>query len=206
MMTSAQVLATRWNIRVATKLCPKESEMLLRLGIIATVIFGALFVVAQDVHTDYDHTYNFSQLHTFAVKIGTSWGNPLTEQRAKDAVTNQLTQKGWTPAADEASADALVVIHGATQDKKSLDTFYSGGWGGYGWGGFGAPGMSTTTVNNYKVGTMVVDVFDAKTKKLVFRGVGEDEVSDKADKNTKKLDKAAEKMFKNFPPKEKEKS
>lgn len=171
-----------------------------KLGVFFSVIFFGLLVTAQDVQTDYDHSFNFSQLHTFAVKIGTSWGNPLSEQRAIDTVTKALTQKGWSPA-DASTADAQVVIHGASQTKQSLDTFYSGGgWGGYGWGGWGAPGTSTTTVNEYKVGTMVVDIFNAKDKKLVFRGVGQDEVSDKPEKNEKKIEKATEKMFKNFPP------
>jgi hypothetical protein len=177
----------------------------MRRGIIAAVVAMGTLVTAQEVRTDYDHAYDFSQIHTFAVKVGTSWGNPLSEQRVVEAVTNALEKRGLTRA-DPASADSMVVVHGASQTKKSLDTFYSGGWGGYGWGGFGgAPGTSTTTVNEYKVGTLVVDIFDAKSKKLVFRGVGQDEVSDKPEKNTKKVDKATEKMFKNFPPHEKEK-
>jgi len=173
--------------------------MIFRFGIIASVIFAGLFVVAQDVKTDYDRNYNFAQLHTFAIKIGTSWGNPLSEERVKDEVAKALVKRGWSQT-DEASADALVVVHGASQTKKSLDTFYSGGWGGYGWGSFGAPGTATTTVNEYKVGTLVVDIFDAKGKKLVFRGIGQDEVSDKPEKNEKKIAKATEKMFKSFPP------
>ena len=47
---------------------------------------------------------------------------------------------------------------------------------------------------------MLVDIFDAKTKNLIWRGMGTDELSDKADKNQKKLVNATEKMFKNFPP------
>ncbi len=170
--------------------------MSLRLGILSAVILTALLLPAQDVKTDYDRNYDFSQLKTFAVKIGTPWGNPLGEQRAKEAVTQQLTAKGWTQA-DEATADAIVMIHGATQTKQSLDTFYSGG--GWGWGG----GMATTTVNEVNVGSGVVDIFDAKTKKLVFRGTAQDELSDKPEKNEKKIEKATEKMFKNFPPKPK---
>jgi hypothetical protein len=50
------------------------------------------------------------------------------------------------------------------------------------------------------VGTLVVDIFDAKSKSLVFRGTAQDEMSEKADKNEKKLDKATAKMFKDFPP------
>jgi len=59
-------------------------------------------------------------------------------------------------------------------------------------------------VNEYRVGTMVVDVFDAKSKKLVFRGAGQDEISDKPEKNIKKIEKGAEKIFKKFPPQPKE--
>ena len=49
------------------------------------------------------------------------------------------------------------------------------------------------------MGTLVVDIFDAKTKALVFRGTASDELSDKADKNMKKLEKVTDKMFKDFP-------
>jgi hypothetical protein len=194
----------RHNSRVATKVSPKEGEMVVRTGFVVAIIFLGLLVMAQEVSTDYDRSYDFSQLHTFSVKIGTPWGNQLSEERAKEAVTKVLVQRGWQQA-DEASANALVVIHGATESKKSLDTFYSGGWGGYGWGGFGAPGTATTSVNEYRVGTMVVDVFAAKDKKLVFRGTAQDEISDKSEKNTKKIEKGAEKIFKNFPPQPKEK-
>jgi hypothetical protein len=173
-----------------------------KLGIFTALIMASLMLPAQDVKTDYDHSFDFSQLKTFSAKIGTSWGNPLAEQRAKDAVIQQLTAKGWTQAPDETSADALVVIHGATKTQQSLDTFYSGGgWGGWGYGG--GPGMATTTVNEVHVGTGVVDIFDVKNKKLVFRGIAQDEVSEKAEKNEKKIGKAMEKMFKNFPPKAK---
>ena len=37
-------------------------------------------------------------------------------------------------------------------------------------------------------------------KQLVFRGTATDEVSDKPEKNMKKVDDATKKMFKNFPP------
>jgi hypothetical protein len=46
----------------------------------------------------------------------------------------------------------------------------------------------------------VVDLFDAKTEKVIWRSSSSDTLSDKADKNTKNLNKGVEKMFKNFPP------
>lgn len=184
------------NGRIAAKLGMKEDEMKLRLGIMGCVLFAAaLLAYGQKVETDFDHQFNFSQMRTFTVKDGSEWNNPLQQQRAKEDITRELTAKGWTEAPDPASADAVVVLHGATQQQKSLDTWYSGG--GWGWG----PGMSNTSVNTINVGTMVVDVFDAHTKKLVFRGTASDDISNKPEKNAKKIDKAVEKMFKDFPPK-----
>jgi hypothetical protein len=160
-------------------------------------------VFAQDVKTDFDKSANFAAIKTFSIKIGTTWGNPLGESRVLQEFDKSIVEKGWAKA-DEAKADALVVLHGATEVKKSLDTFYTGGgYGGYGyrgWAGYGM-GTSTTSVSEYTVGTLVVDIFDAKTKKLIFRGIATDELSDKVSKNIKKIEKASDKMFKNFPPK-----
>ncbi len=74
--------------------------------------------------------------------------------------------------------------------------------GGYGYryGGMGGMGTASTTVSEYTVGTLVVDMFDAKTKNLVFRGTAEDELSDNPEKNAKRLEKASDKLFKDFPP------
>jgi hypothetical protein len=165
------------------------------LGLAGTIAF------AQEVKVDFDKAADFSKVKTFAIKIGTSWNNPISEKRVLAEIQQGLTEKGWT-VADEATADALVVLHGATEKQKSLNTFYTGGYGGYGWrGGYGG-GMSssTTTVDEYTVGTLVVDIFDAKSKQLMYRGVAQDELSDKAEKNAKKLAKASDKLFKDFPP------
>ena len=168
----------------------------------AVVLFGAA-AFAQDVKTDFDKDANFAAVKTFAVKIGTSWNNSISEKRVADEISDTLTSKGWTKAAPE-SADALVLLHGATEKQKTLNTFYSdmGGYGGYRWGGMGGMGMgsATTTTSEYLVGTLVVDIFNAKTKALMFRGTATDELSDKPEKNIKKLDKASNKMFKDFPP------
>lgn len=166
-------------------------------GIAILLLAGGVF--AQDVKVDYDKKFDFSTLKTFSIKIGTSWGNPLSEKRVLDAFEAALTKKGWSKV-DEASADALVLLHGTSTKEQSLNTFYSGYGGGYRWGGWGGMTTATTTVSEYTVGTLVVDIFEAKSKDLVFRGTAQDELSDKVEKNQKKLDKSTEKMFKNFPP------
>jgi len=171
------------------------------LAVAAAMSVAGATAYAQDVKVDFDKSANFSGIHTFATKIGTSWNNPISEKRVLGEVQEAIAAKGWTPT-EEAKADALVVLHGATEKQKSLNTFYSGGYGGYGWrGGWGGGmGSSTTTVDEYTVGTLVVDVFDAKSKQLLYRGIASDELSNKPEKNAKKLAKATDKLFKDFPP------
>lgn len=154
---------------------------------------------AQDVKIDFDKAFNFAPVKTYSMKLGTAWGNDLSQRRVMTEFDEAIAAKGWKKV-DEAQADIQVVIHGATQTKRDATTFYSG-MGGYGYryGGMGM-GTASTVVNEYKVGTVVVDMFDPKSKSLVFRGIAEGEISDNAEKNAKRLDKASTKMFKNFPP------
>jgi hypothetical protein len=157
-------------------------------------------VWAQDVKVDYDKAANFGAIKTFSLKLGTSWGNQIGEKRVTDEITQALTEKGWT-LSPEGKVDAQVVLHGATETKRSLNTFYSGtGMGGYRYRGWGGTGTATTTESEYTVGTLVVDIFDATGKSLLWRGIAQDELSDKTDKNVKKLGKASDKLFKDFPP------
>jgi hypothetical protein len=179
-----------------------------RFAIAAALLFVGAAASAQDVKTDFDKNAKFDAIKTFAVKVGTSWNNQISEKRITDEIAQTLTEKGWKQV--EENPDALVLLHGATEKQKSLNTFYSGmgGYGGYGyrgWGGGMGMGTATTTTSEYLVGTLVVDIFDAKTKQLMFRGTATDEISDKPEKNIKKIDKASNKMFKNFPPGSKEK-
>ena len=175
----------------------------------AIAIAGALLLpailVAQSVQRDWDKKFDFATVKTFHMKIGTSWGNQLSERKVIADMAEALTEKGWKQVESEAAANLHVVIHGATEVKKSLNTFYSGMGGyGYGYGGWGG-GMAsgTTTVSEWVVGTLVVDMFDAKTKNLVFRGTASDELNKDPKKNEKKIDKAAQKLFKDFPQKDK---
>jgi hypothetical protein len=164
----------------------------------ASLLMLPVVLSAQDVKTDFDKAFNFSTVKTYSIKIGTTWGNELSERRVLTEFDQAIAAKGWKKV--EAQADIDVVLHGATQTKHDVNTFYAGGGYGYYYRGFGGMGTTSTTVSEYVVGTLVVDMFDTKTKNLVFRGTASDEISDSAEKNQKKVVKASEKMFKNFPP------
>jgi hypothetical protein len=168
---------------------------------VCTVLFLAALgtAFAQQVKTDFDHQANFSQYKTY------SWqeikpANSLWDARIKNAVDAQLTAKGWTQVAS--GGDVAVVAIKTSQTQRSLQTFYDGFGGGWGWRRFGGGGFgeATTTEQDYKEGTLVIDLYDAKTKQLIWRGSAEDMVSNKAEKNEKNLEKGVAKMFKKFPP------
>jgi Domain of unknown function (DUF4136) len=166
------------------------------------VLIGMMFLFAgkssaQQVKTDYDHSANFGQYKTYSwEKVQTK--DPLLVDRIKNAVNSTLAAKGWTLV--PSGGDVEVFAIETTQNQQTLDTFYNGFGGGRRWGGFGGFGDATTTVETYKVGTLVVDLFDAKTEKVIWRSSSSDTLSDKADKNTKNLDKGVNKMFQHFPP------
>jgi len=163
---------------------------------------GIVFLIAtaslaQQVKTDYDREANFSQYKTYSwEKVQTQ--DSLWVDRIKEAVNTDLAAKGWTPV--QSGGDISVVAIETTQNQQTLDTFYDGFGGGWRWRGFGGFGDSTTTVETYKVGTLVVDLFDPKTKKLIWRGSASDALSNKSDKNIRNLDKGVQKMFDHFPP------
>jgi hypothetical protein len=153
--------------------------------------------------TDYDRNVSFSNYRSFSIMKGNSSGNPLMDQRAATDVVSVLTSKGWTEA-PAGEAQATVVVHAATKTKHTYETLYDG-WGGGGWrrwggyrGGFG--GGATTFVQDYKVGTLVVDIFDAKTKQAIWQGFASDALSNNATSNARATEQAVEKMFGKFPP------
>jgi hypothetical protein len=154
---------------------------------------------AQQVKTDYDREANFSQYKTYSwEKVQTA--DQLWVDRIKEAVNKTLAAKGWTPV--QSGGDVAIVAMETTQNQQTLNTFYDGFGGGSGWRGFGGGGFgdSTTTVQNYKVGTLVIDLFDSHNKKLIWRGSSSDALSNKSDNNIKNLDKGVQKMFDHFPP------
>ncbi|MCU1233962.1 MAG: hypothetical protein JWP63_1929 [Candidatus Solibacter sp.] len=172
-----------------------QRKILATLGI---VLLATTASFAQQVKTDYDRSTDFNQYKTY------SWQKVQTEDslwadRIQEAVNSTLAAKGWTQVPSGGNV-AIVAIE-MTRNQQTLDTFYNGFGGGWRWGG--GFGDSTTTVDNYKVGTLVVDLFDANTKKLIWRGSSSDTLSDKSDKNIKNLDKGVQKMFNHFPPAEK---
>ena len=151
-----------------------------------------------NVTTDYDHQTNFSQFKTFSfAKVETD--NPFYEQRIKDEIAKDLQAKGLQIA--QSGGDLEVTAVGSAVNKQEYSTFYNGPRFGYYYGGFGTLGGYTTTrVNNYKVGTLVVDMYNGNSRHLVWRGTASRTISGSAGDMTKHLNSAIDQMLQKFPP------
>jgi hypothetical protein len=163
----------------------------------AALVLTATAAFAQKVTTDSDPAAPFATYKTYAWTKGTPSPNPLGEKRIQDGVNAKMTAAGFKLVAE--NPDVVVATHAVAKEEKELVTMGMGGYGRWGYGG----GTGTTSVNTYMVGTLAVDMYDAKTKNLVWRGIATDTLSDKPEKNADKVEKSLEKMFKEYPPKAK---
>jgi len=155
---------------------------------------------AQTITYDFDKAADFSRFKTYAWVRGTPLSDELNHKRIVNAVDTQLAAKGLGKVEVGASPDVLVAYH-ATFNKNLQINGFSTGWGGY---RFGANRSGSARVDEILVGTLVVDMVDAGSRTIVWRGTATKELDVKAnpEKREKNINKAAERLFKNYPPKE----
>ena len=112
------------------------------------------------------------------------------DEHVKGAVDRQLLAKGLMKAT--VNTDLLVVYHAGKEEQLEEE-----GWGYGGWWGTGSG-----DVNSYEKGTLIVDLIDAKTDSLVWRGTAQKVLSETPSpgEREKTIDDAVEKMFKKYPP------
>jgi hypothetical protein len=149
-------------------------------------------VVAQQVSVNYNHNASFAQYHTYA------WGsnnknaiqNSILAQVAQQDIESAMASKGLQKVEESQNPDLVLTASGGEREQTSYNA-----WGMRGIGG-GMGGISPQ--QNYET-TMVVSLYDSKQKELVWRGIAENTLSNNGNKNQKNVEKAVEKMFKQWP-------
>jgi hypothetical protein len=166
-------------------------------------------VATAETRTDVNRSKNFSQYKTFAVQVSppvdssgsADVANTIAMDRLRHAVTRELQARGLEPT-DVRPHLIVRVSSGETEETVLAGTGwgYPYGYGGYTystfsnaayWGGWG--GAWTYT---YIEGTVRVDVIEASTGDLVYRGEYVDDVDKDLDKEA---NKAVRKAMKKFP-------
>ena len=166
------------------------------LAILSVAAAAVLACSTLTTGADYDPSTDFSKYKTWDLKNDIK--NELLARRIETAVGNELSKKGMTR--DTNNPDLWVAVHGSLSKQTQIHT-YDTGWGyGYGWRYGG--GMSTSTVTEVPVGTLIVDLVDAGKKELVWRGTASDTLNPEAspEKKEQNLQEAMAKLFANYPP------
>ena len=172
-----------------------------QMTFLAAFFLMATCAYGQDVHYNYDRSANFATYKTYQwVEIpGGAVPDRLIDRAIKQAAGEQLAQKGLAEV--EANADLYIGYQAVINLEKSVDLWSTGiGPGGWdGWGDRSVRGQTSTV----PVGILVLDLYDAGKKQLVWRGdaVKTIDLKTDPDKNYKNLQKVMAKLFKNYPPK-----
>ena len=171
---------------------------LAKIGIgLVLALLACNLALAQDVSTNSMPGTDFSKYHTYKwVPIeGAVQPNQIVDQQIKQSVDTQLAAKGLTKT-DGEKADLLVGYQVSISQEKQWNAY---GTGGMRWGG----GMATAQQSTISTGTLVLDMYDPSTKQLVWTGRVSKTLDPSANqgKKQKNLDKAMDKLLKNYPPK-----
>ena len=174
------------------------------LGLVIFLLTAATAITtwAQKVNVDFDKTANFSGYKTYAWASGTPAKNPLVDQRIVEGVDSRMAAKGLQKV--ESNSDLILTTLTATNSDLTMT---NPSW---------APQLNSIATGipsssqawAVTKGTLMVDMSDAKTKNEVWRGIATHTLEQGPTGNPvhdakqveKPINKAVQKMFKNFPP------
>jgi len=156
------------------------------------VCITSAIALGQQVSVNFNHDQSFAQFHTYA------WGsnnanaiqNSILAQVAKQDIDSALQAKGLQLVQESQSPDVIVTANGGMKEQTS--------WSAWGMRGIGG-GMGGISPEQNVIGTMIIDLYDAKTQSLIWRGIAQDTLSNNGNKNQQIVQKAIQKMFKQWP-------
>ncbi|MDG2303218.1 MAG: DUF4136 domain-containing protein [Candidatus Binatia bacterium] len=161
------------------------------------------------IQSDFNPEVDFSKLRSFAwlpimpAPTGDRRADSsILAGRVRRATIADLKGKGFKEVLPTAQPDFYVAYQAAVDDKLSVRSTPTH----YGYNGWWGPSMmgTQTTVHQYELGTLIIDIVDRERDDLVWRGSGQAKMQ-KQDTRTsaerdKDMTKAVQEILKNFPP------
>ena len=162
------------------------------LAILASMFLISVAALAQQVSVNYNHSQSFAQYHTYAwaSQNQNQIQNSILAQVAQQDINNAMQAKGLQMVQETQNPDLILTANGGLRQQTSYSA-----WGMRGIGG----GMGGITPEQNVEGTMIVDLYDAKSKSLVWRGIAQNTLNNNGNKNQQMVEKAVQKMFKQWP-------
>ena len=190
----------------------------IKLLVAVCVVLAPLALTAQSIRVNWRLNAPFSSYKTYVWVPGKENNHPFYRQYVDEYVNYALkNKKHLVQVSADQSPDLRVEYHFLTQETMDTNTTYwgTGGWGGWGWGGWGwgmggmgwgmgGMGFANTRQVPRTMGILTIDMFDAHTNKLVWRGQASEDSVDVGNKNEEKqVAMSIFKMMKRFPPRKK---
>lgn len=166
----------------------------------AALVLAGGRAMAQDVSFDYDRGRDFTAIKTYAWADERGLPDEYNHKRIVSAIEAQLAAKGLARVERTGAPDVLISYRTRFANEIEVNGYSSGAaWPGY---RFGSQ-WGTARAEQVLVGTLLVEMVDANSGAGVWRGVATRDIDTKAspEKRDKSINKAAEKLFKNYPPK-----
>lgn len=182
-----------------------------KLFLVGIVIALFSVVAIAQTKSDYDRSYDFSQLKTWDFKcitrmpedpVGT---NTLWNQRIRTGLEEHFRQIGYQKINDGAPTFLVTYFMGIKEryDIRYIDYGFPAAWGGP-WGRWGSwwgwEGLQRGPVDVWEIpyheSTLVLDIIDVRTNQMVWRGYDTRTID--FEKSEKTIHKSIEKLTKRF--------
>ena len=147
---------------------------------------------------DYDKATPFTSFRTFNISTVEGAFNEFNQQRIRKSIRQVMTKKGYAEQAVQ--ADLTITATGVAADRRTVTArtdFQNGGLHRYGY--WATPALTTVSSTHYKEGTLVIDVIESRSRKLVWQAVGTSELYKQPKNPDKTINKAITRMLEAFP-------
>jgi len=175
------------------------------LQALALILLVSLAALGQKIHVNkYDPNADFSKFKTYSWAPHGAVAHPMLAADIVGTIEDELTQKGLTKVTS--NPDLIIQVYGSIDQESSFtsnDPLYNATGGIPPFDpSFSGPLLTgtwgNTTITIHK-GELVVDLIDANAKKLVWRGMSQQNLSTKPEKLESQVQDAIVKMFKQYP-------
>lgn len=180
------------------------------------VLCGSLGMAsAQQIRANWSKDAPFADYKTYEWINSEATNHPFYRQYVGEYVNYALTtKKHLREVSASQHPDLFVTYHFTTREVMDMDTYgygfgsgwggWGGGWGWGGWGmGMGMGGMSYSQMRQHPriMGYLTIDVIDARTRKIVWRGEAvQEDVTRSGDAEEKQVATSVYNMLKRYPP------
>jgi hypothetical protein len=151
------------------------------------------------VNTDFDKKANFDSYKTYAYNkssIDKLEISDLDKKRILYAIDAVMPTKQFSK-----SENPDVLINIFTKERERVNVYNNLGWGyGFGWGWGPGWGMGFTQTTTTPEGTLYIDIVDAKTKELVWQGIGTGYLTTNTEKKDERIAEFVTKILEQYPP------